>query len=487
MADNNTATLSLFPLDKYDQRVSTWFPPSSLDYDKALLTPAFQKQHLNIFYQHYFGDFSPWSANYVTQILHQPTPNNLQTIEQNIIVGASNTSQPAEQINYKENFQPYTNEDINAITENIDVKQLGHLTYHPEQRGILIDNAEARVLPTNHVFFYNHTLAGQGYPFDNIQISAVWAGTPVYVISQSKNHAWSLVYTPDIIGWVPSNTIAFTDHKFISFWEKAAKNKLAAITHTETSIINKKGNALFTAYVGAVFPAKNNTEVWVPVKTQTQMAAIETIKIASENIAIMPESLTPHHFANIISSLVGRPYGWGNMYFYNDCSGELKNLFTVFGIWLPRHSEDQTQAGKMIDMSSATPEQRLAYLMQNGSALSTIVYTGGHVFIYIGNYPNPNTADHALMAMTYQNIWGFAPNPSTRRAVVGQAAFLPLLLQYPEDPTLTSLANKHYFQISYLNQSPEDSTQLTSVNLNRLMGYNEKTHEQKRDESFARL
>lgn len=47
------------------------------------------------------------------------------------------------------------------------------------------------------------------------------------------------------------------------------------------------------------------------------------------------------------------------MYFYNDCTAELKNLFTPFGIWLPRNSGAQAEFIKenfyAVDMSAATP------------------------------------------------------------------------------------------------------------------------------------
>ena len=160
-----------------------------------------------------------------------------------------------------------------------------------------------------------------------------------------------------------------------------------------------------------------------------------------------------------IQNLISRPYGWGGMYFYNDCSAELKSLLTPFGIWLPRHSSYQVTVGKMVDMSAASPEKRLAYLMEKGQGFLTIIYIGGHVMLYIGD------------GMTYQNIWGLSPKPATRRAVIGKSVLLPLLLQYPEDTTLISLANKKFFQVSFLNEFPESTILLKAnrVDLKSLM------------------
>jgi hypothetical protein len=126
---------------------------------------------------------------------------------------------------------------------------------------------------------------------------------------------------------------------------------------------------------------------------------------------------------------------------------------TPFGIWLPRHSSNQVSAGKMVDMSSATEDKRLSYLMENGQRFLTIIYIGGHVVLYVGNYQNPMKAS-SLMPMTYQNLWGLSPTPSNRRAVIGKSVLFPLLQQYPEDTSLSSLANHKFFQVSYLNQLP---------------------------------
>lgn len=320
--------------------------------------------------------------------------------------------------------------------------------------------------------FYHHKLAGQGYPFDNLQLSALWVGTPVYIIAETKDRAWFLVITPDYIGWVKSNGIARADNAFVTEWTKVAKQKLIAITHTQTSITDEQGRFLFSAYVGAVFPGRAETDklkALVPVADADRNAVIKETILTSDEAALMPLVATPAHFANIMSTMINRPYGWGSMYFYNDCSAELKSLLTPFGIWLPRHSSNQVTVGKMVDMTAASPEKRLSYLMENGQPFTTLIYIGGHVVMYIGNYPNPQQSG-SLMAMTYQNIWGLSPNPAARRVVIGQSVLFPLLLQYPEDNSLGSLANKRYFQVSNLRQLPDMSyLRNSSIDLKSLM------------------
>ncbi|MGI4753390.1 MAG: SH3 domain-containing protein [Janthinobacterium lividum] len=177
------------------------------------------------------------------------------------------------------------------------------------------------------------------------------------------NKNWSLVIAPSsFLTWVESRGIAKASSKFIDSWQKAAKLKLGAITQTNTNIIDLNGRSLFTAYIGSIFPIvdskdTSNKKLMIPV-VENNRAIIKHVSVPNENVEVMPLSFTQHNMANLMSSLIGRPYGWGNMYFYNDCSAELKNLFTPFGIWLPRNSGAQAEFIKenfyAVDMSAAT-------------------------------------------------------------------------------------------------------------------------------------
>jgi cell wall-associated NlpC family hydrolase len=148
----------------------------------------------------------------------------------------------------------------------------------------------------------------------------------------------------------------------------------------------------------------------------------------------------------VLKALIGRPYGWGNMNFDNDCSSELQSIFAAFGVWLPRHSSTQMSAGHMIDLSASTPAERLDYLSRHGEAMRTLVYIGGHVMLYLGKA----SVDGHVVPIVYQDIWGLQPADDSRRAVIGGSVILPLLLRYPEDPSLESLAATPTFEISIL-------------------------------------
>lgn len=453
--------VSLFPIEHYNQNIANWIKPSDADYDKPLLTSEMQQLRMDEFFNHYFGTSSPWNADYVNRVLRHAPPDDLKTMEKSLLWTFGNKNKAGSEIGYGENFRPHTLEWIKTIADNINLTSLENPAYQPAQRGIAVDNTHVRALPTSDVHFYHYKIAGQGYPFDNLQMSAMWAGTPVYIISESNDHAWLLVLTPDFIGWVQSKDIARVNDAFVQQWTSAAKNKMAAITHTKTSLVDEHGQYLLTTYVGAVFPIahdNNGLQLMVPATGANRQAVIKHANVTAEEAARMPLSATPHNFALLMQTLIGRPYGWGSMYFYNDCSQEMKSLFTPFAIWLPRHSSDQVTRGSMADLSAYPKEQRINYLRDNGHKLLSIVYIGGHVLLYIGNAQvNGNS-----VVMTYQDMWGLSPRPSTRRAVIGQSVVFPMMLQYPEDTTLISQADKKIFRVAFLDQMPVDNAALKS-------------------------
>jgi cell wall-associated NlpC family hydrolase len=440
--------ISTFPLDKYDQNISAWINPSDTDHDKPLIQQDEQDKFLKEYYNHYYATdehaLSPWSASYVaTQI------KDIYQKQKAIIDDYDNSlhSEP-KQIVYGVNYQPYDHKWIDSIRANINLNQFQiEISFESSNCAITVKNLSARELPTLDPGFYNHAFAGEGYPFDNLQSSAIWVGTPIYIIGTTLDQQWSLVLTPhSFMAWVPSDGVAKTSADFISKWQEHAKKHLVAITKTNTSIYSEH-KYKFNTYVGTVFPAKTITdgiinEILIPVTDDHGNARIVTATLGNNNDAvIMPLKATPRNFAAIISTLTGRPYGWGGMYFYNDCSAELQSLYAPFGIWLPRNTSAQishnSDTRKIIDLSAETIENGLKYLIKNGKKLTTIIYVNGHVMLYTGNYANPG-AQNELVAMTYQSTWGLKPDDGSYRAVIGKSVFIPLLKQYPEDLKLSS-------------------------------------------------
>ena len=342
----------------------------------------------------------------------------------------------------------------------LDVDHAGW-RYDPRRRGITVDNALVRQLPTHDPAFYDFREAGQGYPFDVLQDSALRPGTPVYTLARSLDGAWLLVYSPDLIGWVDARTVASVDEHFVATWRNAAQRTLGAIVRADAPLADTVPGTTSAIYrtfapIGTVLPLTRTRDgrqlAMFPVADLQRRAQIRMAELDASTIVPMPWTLTPRHMAQLMKQQIGRPYGWGNTLFYNDCSAETRSLFAPFGVWLQRHSSDQLTAGKRTDLRTADIDTRLRTLAERGRPLMTLIHLNGHIMLYLGN----TERDGAVVPMTYQNIWGLSPPDNSRRNVIGGSVILPLLKTYPEDPEVGSLAGRPLFEISVIGDTTRD-------------------------------
>ena len=436
-----------FPITAYSQDANDYLPADDENYTKTLLNPEYQNLQLKQFYNHYYSSdaqgLSPWSEQIITFVLPL-----MKKIEPEILEDFNNQNKLLKDKHYAENFKEHDHIWWNRIKENMDLDALTSSAFNAENRAISVTNTYARALPDHAPDFFHASLPGQGFPFDNLQESAIWAGTPLYVFSVSKDKAWSLVLTPDgYFSWVKSHDIAYVSSEFINQWQEAARRSLIAVTQTEASITDTQQQFQFTGYIGAIFPmvqrGDQETSILIPVKNDHNQALIKIGVINTNASSIMPLTASRQNLVKIINQLKNRPYGWGGAFFFNDCSQEIKSIFTPFGIWLPRNSAQQARVSSTLDLSKNNVDERIKLLKEKGHPLMTIIYIGGHVMLYIGNNKD---------VVTYQNLWGLSPENHNKRYVIGQSLFFPLLKYYPENPEVSSLASKTTFKLVFLDE-----------------------------------
>ncbi|ALS59778.2 hypothetical protein AT302_08440 [Pandoraea norimbergensis] len=460
-----------FPIEHYDQDVDHWIRPDAPGYDQPLISQAEQTRRFEAFRARYFGtaasDASPWNGTWLsTSLLNAAGASQIADSQARRVRRFDNSAAGVRKT-YGENFQPHSQVWIRAIESNMALAQLdadhADWRYNPRRRGITVDNALVRQLPTSDPAFYDFHQAGEGYPFDALQDSALRPGTPVYTLARSADGAWLLVYSPDLIGWVDARTVASVDERFVATWRAAAQRGLGAIVRADTTLADTVPGTLkaiyrTTAPIGTVLPMTRAQDgrqiVMFPVADTQRTATMRSMQVDASTVVPMPWSLTPRHMAQVMKQMIGRPYGWGNTLFYNDCSAETRSLFAPFGIWLPRHSSDQLRAGQRTDLRQAGIDTRLRTLAERGRPLMTLIHIDGHIMLYLGN----TQIDGQTVPMTYQNVWGLSPADNSRRNVIGGSVILPLLKTYPEDPEARSLAGKRLFEISVIGDGNADAS-----------------------------
>ncbi len=290
-------------------------------------------------------------------------------------------------------------------------------------RAITLRNTSLRVLPTVSPHFYSRNGDASAWPFDNLQRSAVAVNTPLFVCHVSADKSWTLVETSFTFGWMPSADLALVDDAFVSAWESG---RYAVITRDFTSVLDEDNRFLVRASIGAVFPlagqAQDRIEIQVAVTDARQQAVIRKGFVLMDAAAPKPLRFTPVNAARIANEMLGEPYGWGGLYERRDCSAMTRDFFSVFGIWLPRHSADQIQeAGAYINLSGLSPSQKEKVILEKGIPYLTLLWRKGHVMLYIG--------EENGQALIFHNIWGVRTKDlfgREGRKVIGQAVITTL-------------------------------------------------------------
>ena len=413
--------------------------------DLTLILPAeIQKKHFQRFLQHVFATnsegLSPWSAVFIKKI----TPKIIEEFKQSVPINLNKE-------HYAFNFHNHSKSWCSELNKQIKNAKI-NFQYHKNNRAIAVRNTYARKLPTLDPDYLSFEIAGQGYPFDNFQESAIYIGTPLYVLATSANGSWSYVITPDAYtAWVLSSDIAYASRDFIEKWNKNINSSLIAVTKNQVIINDLKNNYLEKIYIGTVLPYEKiqdkNYLIKIPTKDNNNFAAIKLARLDIKNGRKMPLLYNLKNISYILRANIGRPYGWGGLYFYNDCSQELKSFFTPFGIWLPRNSEAQIQQDtKIYDYSELSVHDRLANLRKYATPWLSIINIKGHVMLYIGQYYDKN------IIMTYQNIWAYHDKNEKIRYVIGKSTILPLNDTNNFDIDISSQASKKYFRWTNLQE-----------------------------------
>ena len=306
-----------------------------------------------------------------------------------------------------------------------------NLNHFPNVNRPAITTADTslRAMPTQEPRFGPPGKPGQGYPFDILQVSALWPGTPVYVDHVSRDGGWALVQTAIAPGWIRTADLAYVDEDFISQW---TSRPMVGLVQDKVALLTGRGTGP-TVGVGAVLPAVDTDgvgfTVLVPVAGAASKAQMEKTRLSGDQAVLLPMPITPANVAKVADQLMGQAYGWGGLDGKRDCSAATKDIFAPFGVWLPRNSASQAHLGQFMPLDGMTPEEKEQVILQQGIPYATLIWMPGHIMLYVGQYQG--------RPVVFQNLWGLRTlekDGSTGRKVIGKAVISTLHLGeiYPE-------------------------------------------------------
>ena len=299
---------------------------------------------------------------------------------------------------FAENLLPWRCEEWQRL---IALQQLD--TYPSLARpAITVRNTSLRLFPTERPFFLNPRQAGEGFPFDYFQTSALAVGNPVFATHSSSDGAWIFVECNFAFGWVPNDAIAWVTPPLQRRYENGL---YAAILYDDTTLRSASGDFLALTDLGAVLPVvkRNGSEfsLYVPLRRADGAAELRIAVATSAHVALKPLTLTPAAIARLSDPLMGQSYGWGGLFGNRDCSSNMRDLFIPFGIWLGRNSAKQgQQGGAFYDLHDKSPREKEQEILAKGIPFVTLIWLKGHIGLYLG--PAPEKKEPLLL----HNIWG---------------------------------------------------------------------------------
>lgn len=343
---------------------------------------------------------------------------------------------------YAENLQSYPSSRWAQLVANCNEKA------YPSRvvRAITVRNTSLRMMPTDTPFLLSPSLPGEGYPFDQYQNSSLWVGSPVQALHSSADGEWTLVTTPAASGWAKTQDLAEVDDQFAEAWSNTPhwavviKDGVVLEYEKGKSDAVSGGKFLGKAHVGAVLPLAGKgkhgaLQVKVPVRGPDGRATSRIALLSADEAAQKPLPFTARNIARISNEMIGQPYGWGGYLENRDCSSTMKDLFAVFGMWLPRNSGSQATWGKVINLKGMSPQEKEAVIAREAKPFTSLIWMPGHIGLYAGNHPKSGRPAF------FHNVWGLKvkSGSSVSNSNGGVSGQNPSLNPVGDDPDVETL------------------------------------------------
>lgn len=290
---------------------------------------------------------------------------------------------------------PWSQAEWDAMTRNADAGN------YPSRRAaaITLRQTNLREMPTLEARYSKPTPDPRLDPFDYFQYSALPMGTPLFITHITKDKQWYYAENSVAAGWVHAADAAPVDAAFI---RRYRNGRYAALLRDGVNMISERGELLGQAHIGAIFPvaavADGHMLALAPSLDAGGDAILVRVPLADGNAVVKPLPALPKLMALVGNQMMAQPYGWGGANNFRDCSSTTRDLFTPFGIWLPRNSSAQARSGRFESLEGLPPDAKEAAVLSSGIPFMSLLWMRGHIGLYIGRYKG--------RAAFFHNIWG---------------------------------------------------------------------------------
>jgi len=323
---------------------------------------------------------------------------------------------------YKKENQYYGENSL--VLELDEIKRLLDTTNFQEYNkrtsyAITTQNTQVRNLPTHKPFFRQTNLAGEGYPFDYMQNTRLHVNTPLFVSHYTKDGSWAFVQSPVSTGWIPTSSFTVLNAKQRHEFKQNSK---IIITTDNIPIYSNNQKYLLHVKLGTLFSIEKEDDDFYYSFIYTKFGNKIKAQIQKNQATIGPLDFNETNVLHVSSQLLGEKYGWGGFLDNRDCSAMTKDFFAPFGIWLPRNSASQKDAGEYLLLKGLNDKEKEKMIKTHGIAFLSLIYLQGHVMLYAG------TVDDKVMVM--HNAWGLKTSSfgTEGRHILGKAIISDLYI-----------------------------------------------------------
>ncbi|MBA3026303.1 MAG: glycoside hydrolase [Sulfurimonas sp.] len=320
---------------------------------------------------------------------------------------------------YGENLQLLEQTFFDVMYENSNFDAFSTLN----AKAVTLHYLNMRLFPTIRPLLLNPDLAGEGFPFDYLQNSSIHANEPIVVSHYSKDREWVYIFSSFASGWVKASEIAFLEEEQAQAWQNAQQ---VFFTKENVALYDENGIFLFKSKIGMMLALieedeESYTLLAVSAYKTSQPLFVKT-KVSKEIATKTALDFNADNLNKIMSEVSASKYGWGGMYEQRDCSSLLRDMFTPFGIWLPRNSYRQSKVGEVIKLDGLSEDEKIKTIKEKAIAFKTLLYRKGHIVLYVGTYNDE--------IIIFHDTWGIRTNKNGKegRIVIGKTIFSTLKL-----------------------------------------------------------
>ncbi len=286
--------------------------------------------------------------------------------------------------------------------------------------GMVVRRSDLRTFPTRLRVFRSR---GDN-DIDRFQEHALFTGTPVAVVHESRDGKWWFVVSSLYAAWIDKADVAI-----------GTKQQVFDYTRREPFLIvmDPMAKTVFTPEQPAVSESRLEMGQRVPLLSDwpanrevngQHPYTSHVIELPLRNAdgslgfspALLPKTatvaddylvLTRENVIRQSFKFLGERYGWGHSYNGRDCSGFVSEVYRSFGVQLPRNTRDQAVSPALNRIAFTADDgfgRRIEVLRQ--LQVGDLIYIPGHVMMVIGHDRGMPYVSHNTTGITYRDANG---------------------------------------------------------------------------------